>query len=303
MFDQQLRAASLEQPAGRPPWTPEGISPDASVAHPARRHNYWLGGTDNFPADRASGDAVAALFPTVRTAVLENRRFLGRAVRHLAVEAGIDQYLDIGTGIPSAGHTHEVAQALDPWARVVYVDDDPVVVAHARAVLTSRSPHGAVAYLRGDLREPGPVLDDPALRATLDLSRPVALVLVGVVQLLADDERPHDLVRQLVQALAPGSYLVLSHATHDLRPARMPAAEARRAALRQAGVTTRSLGEVARFFEGLELMRPGVVSAAEWWDDEPRPRPPLADVATWAGVARKPLRRARNVRSIGGFPR
>jgi hypothetical protein len=136
---------------------------DTSVAHPARRYNYWLGGKDNYAADRESGDAVAAAFPAVRIAAIEHRRFLGRAVKYLAGEAGIRQFLDIGTGIPSANNTHQVAQAIAPDARIVYVDNDPVVLAHARALLTS-SPEGATAYIDADLREPGKILNDPELR-------------------------------------------------------------------------------------------------------------------------------------------
>ncbi|SCG65178.1 SAM-dependent methyltransferase [Micromonospora humi] len=262
---------------------------DTSVAHPARRYNYWLGGKDNFQADRESGDAMAAAFPTIRTSALENRRFLRRAVRHLAAEAGIRQFLDIGTGIPTADNTHEVAQSVDPRARVVYVDNDPIVLAHARALLTSTA-EGATAYLDADLRDPERILAHPDLRRTLDLTQPVALMLVAVLHFVPDTDDPYATVARLLDALPAGSHLVASHATHDHLPAHL-AAEAK-AAARGGGphgvINLRARDEIVRFFDGLDLVEPGVCSVAEWRaDGEPEPRPSVVDVSMYGGVARK----------------
>ncbi|GAB3085074.1 SAM-dependent methyltransferase [Micromonospora schwarzwaldensis] len=262
---------------------------DTSVAHPARRYNYWLGGKDNFQADRESGDAMAAAFPTIRLSALENRRFLRRAVRYLAAEAGIRQFLDIGTGIPTADNTHEVAQAVDPSARVVYVDNDPIVLAHARALLTS-SPEGATAYLDADLRDPEKILAHPELRRTLDLSEPVALMLVAVLHFVPDADDPYATVARLLDALPAGSYLAASHATHDHLPAQL--ADEAKAAARggpHGTINLRGRDEFVRFFDGLEPVEPGVCSVAEWRaDDDPELRPSAADVSMYGGVARKP---------------
>ncbi|MER5337788.1 SAM-dependent methyltransferase [Micromonospora sp. NPDC002717] len=263
---------------------------DTSVAHPARRYNYWLGGKDNFQADRDSGDAVAAAFPTIRTAALENRRFLQRAVRHLAREAGIRQFLDIGTGIPTADNTHEVAQAAAPESRVVYVDNDPIVLAHARALLNS-SAEGATAYIDADLRDPEKILRHPDLLRTIDLSRPVALMLVAILHFVPDGDDPYAVVARLLEALPPGSYLAASHATYDHLPPEI--AREARAAGRGGGphgvISLRSLAEFTRFFDGLEVVEPGVTSVAEWRaEGAPLPRPTAAEVSMYGAVARKP---------------
>ncbi|MFI0793111.1 SAM-dependent methyltransferase [Micromonospora rubida] len=263
---------------------------DTSVAHPARRYNYWLGGKDNFQADRDSGDVMAAAFPTIRVTALENRRFLQRAVRFLAREAGMRQFLDIGTGIPTADNTHEVAQAVAPQTRVVYVDNDPIVLAHARALLTS-APEGATAYIDADLLDPERILSHPDLRRTIDLGQPVALMLVAILHFLPDPDEPYALVRRLLDALPPGSYLAASHATYDHLPAQV--VEETSAATRNGGeygtIYLRGLADFTRFFDGLELVEPGVVSVAEWRADaEPQPRPSAADVSLYGAVARKP---------------
>ncbi|MEU4645329.1 SAM-dependent methyltransferase [Micromonospora sp. NPDC023814] len=263
---------------------------DTSVAHPARRYNYWLGGKDNFQADRDSGDAVAAAFPTIRTAALENRRFLQRAVRHLAREAGIRQFLDIGTGIPTADNTHEVAQVTAPESRVVYVDNDPIVLAHARALLSS-SPEGATAYIDADLRDPEKILQHPDLLRTIDLSRPVALMLVAILHFVPDGDDPYAVVARLLEALPSGSYLAASHATYDHLPPEV--AREAKAAGRGDGphgvISLRSLAEFTRFFDGLEVVEPGVTSVAEWRaEDAPLPRPTAAEVSVYGAVARKP---------------
>src|SRR5690242_16640062 len=176
---------------------------DTSVPHPARRYNYWLGGKDNFAADRESGDAVVKLFPSIRTAAIENRAFLRRAVTLLAGELGIRQFLDIGTGLPTADNTHEVAQRVAPDSRVVYVDNDPLVMVHARALLTAAPGAGPTDYVEADVRSPEHILREAA--KLLDFDRPVALMLVAVLHFLADEEDPHGIVRRLLGALPPGS--------------------------------------------------------------------------------------------------
>src|ERR1051326_9170709 len=177
---------------------------DTSMAHSARIYDYYLGGQDNFPADRRTAERAAESWPAVRTAVRENRAFLGRAVRFLVAEAGIRQFLDIGTGLPSANNVHEVAQGLVPSCRVVYVDNDPIVLAHARALLTS-SPEGKTAYIHADLREPEKILADPVTVATLDFSQPIALMLVAVLHFLTDADGPYQIVDTLLDALPAGS--------------------------------------------------------------------------------------------------
>ncbi|MGC4805132.1 SAM-dependent methyltransferase [Micromonospora sp. DT233] len=263
---------------------------DASVPHPARRYNYWLGGKDNFAVDRHSGDQIAAVYPAIRTVARENRAFLQRAVRYLAAEAGIRQFLDIGTGIPSADNTHEVAQAVAPDARVLYVDNDPMVLVHARALLTS-SEAGATAYLDADLRDPDRILAADELRRTLDLSRPVALVLVAVAHFLTDADRPYEVVARLVDALPSGSYLVVSHVTADFIPAEIVARMAAEVAAGRMSndAVTRSRAEFARFFAGLELVEPGIVPVTQWRAELPETeRPPLAEASIYGAVARKP---------------
>jgi hypothetical protein len=255
---------------------------DPTVPHPARRYNYWLGGKDNFAADRESGDAVAAVFPSIRIAALENRKFLRRAVTFLAAEAGIRQFLDIGTGLPTADNTHEVAQRIAPQSKVVYVDNDPLVMVHARALLTS-SPEGVTKYVEADLREPEKILQ--AAAGTLDFSQPVGLMLVATLHFIGDDDDPYGLVARLVEALAPGSYLVISHATADYLSAEILA----KFAGAPAQPWFRSREQVAQFFTGLQVLEPGVVSSVEWRvEDEPGPRTTVEDAATYCAIARKP---------------
>jgi hypothetical protein len=241
------------------------------------------GGKDNFAADRESGDAIAAAFPTVRTAVIENRRFVRRTAAFLAEHAGIQQFLDIGTGIPTSPNVHEITQGIAPASRVVYVDNDPIVLAHARALLTS-SPEGATAYIDADLRDPGRILTNPRLLDTLDLSRPVALMLAAILHFIPDEADPYGIVARLVGALPEGSYLVLSHATNDFLT---PEEAAEIVAGRYGAFFARSEAEFARFFEGFELVPPGIVSVAQWRAAaEPQPRPTAADAYTYCAVAR-----------------
>jgi hypothetical protein len=262
---------------------------DTKTPHPARRYDYWLGGKDNFQADRDSADAIAKAFPHLPGAARENRGFLRRAVRALTAEAGVRQFLDIGTGLPTADNTHDVAQGVAADARVVYVDNDPLVLTHARALLTS-APEGATAYIDADLREPDRILRDPAVRDTLDFTQPIALMLVAILHFVPDSDDPFGIVSKLIDALPPGSYLVLSHATFDPLD---PGTVARLNAVNAGSVPPfcpRSKDEVARFFSGLELLDPGIVSVADWRaQHEPQPRPAPAEIAWYGGVARKPV--------------
>ena len=255
---------------------------DTSVAHSARVHNYWLGGKDNFAADRATGDAVIAAYPGIVKSVRANRAFLARAARFLAAEAGIRQFLDIGTGIPAADNTHEVVLAAAPDARVVYVDYDPVVLLHARTLLTS-DVSGAIDYIDADLRDPGTILRQA--ERTLDFSRPVAIMLIAIMHLIGDADDPYGLVAQLTAAMPPGSYLALSQVASDIEPEQM--AEAARRFNRSAYEKQRhrTHAEVSRFFDGLELVDPGVVAVQHW-----RPQSEIeasAKSAMWGGVGRK----------------
>jgi S-adenosyl methyltransferase len=275
---------SLRMPESGPDeaeWTPPKI--DTTVPHPARRYDYWLGGKDNFAADRESGDAIAAAFPSVRTAVIENRRFVRRAVAFLAGQAGIRQFLDIGTGIPTSPNVHEIAQGIDPASRVAYVDNDPIVLAHARALLAG-SAQGATAYIDADLRDPDKILGDGDLRRALDLSRPVALILGAILHFIPDAQDPYGIVARLVSALPKGSYLVVSHATNDFLA---PQEVAEIVAGRYGPFYARSEAEFTRFFEGCEMVPPGIVSVAEWRAEaESQPRPAAAEAYTYCAVAR-----------------
>ena len=260
---------------------------DTTKPHAARMYDYFLGGKDHFAADRQTAEEGLRQWPTVRSAVRENRAFLGRVVRHLVAEAGIRQFLDIGTGLPSAGNVHEIAQHIAPESRIVYVDNDPIVLAHARALLTS-GPHGATAYIDADLRRPGEILSHPALRETLDLSQPVALILVAVLHFIPDEDNPAALVSALLDALPSGSYLAASHVTPEHDPARV-AGLAR--IYRASGVTgqIRTAEEFADLaFTGLEMVDPGVVMVSDWRPDDAGPRPLPAEVSLYCGLARKP---------------
>ena len=257
---------------------------DTSVAHPARVYDYWLGGKTNFAPDREAAQVITAQFPTAPATARANRAFMQRAVRFLA-EQGVDQFLDLGTGIPTSPNVHEVAQAVNPAVRVVYADNDPIVLAHARALLASH-PAGKTAYIHADLRDPEAILAHPELAATLDLSRPVGLLLVAVLHFLPDEADPWGVVARLLAALPSGSYLVASHGTADGTDLSRSAAAL--AAARRVGyaLIPRDRAEVARFFNGLELVEPGVVPVREWRPDGPPSR--AQGVFVWAGVGRKP---------------
>jgi hypothetical protein len=262
---------------------PEGMPKlDVSVAHPARVYDYWLGGKDNFAADREAAEQVIAANPHVLPGVRANRAFLGRAVRYLAGEAGIRQFLDIGTGLPTVDNTHEVAQQVAPGCRIVYVDNDPIVLSHARALLTSTA-EGATAYVDADLRETPAVLEGAA--ATLDFGQPVAVMLLMILQYIPDAEDPWAIVARLLDAVPPGSYLVVSDTASDIE-AEAVAESARRYNRRLGSVrqTRRTREEFARFFDGLELVDPGVVALPEWR----AVASPSHRIPAYAAIGRKP---------------
>jgi S-adenosyl methyltransferase len=255
---------------------------DTSVPHIARVYDYWLGGKDNFPADRAMGERTLLAYPNLVYSVRANRAFLARAVRFLAGEAGIRQFLDIGTGIPTANNTHEVAQRVAPSSRIVYVDHDPVVLSHARALLTS-TPEGACAYIDADLRDPEAIL--AAAADTLDFSQPVAVMLIAVMHFIGDDAEASAIMRRLMTACGPGSYVALSHAASDIDAAQMAEMIWRLNESTAEKTTLRDRAGVTRLFDGLELVEPGVIRAAEWRPDTDLER--SSPAALWAGVARK----------------
>jgi S-adenosyl methyltransferase len=272
------------QGTGTDPELPEDINTD--MAHPARVYDYWLGGKDNFPADRALAEMMIQAIPNMRGLAAANRAFLRRAVRYLAAEAGVRQFLDIGTGIPTSPNVHEVAQEVAPGARVVYVDNDPIVLAHARALLTSQDA-GETAFIMADLRQPKSILDHPTLAATLDLSQPVAVMLVAVLMYFrdTDDPNPFEMVATVMEPMPSGSYLAVTHPTPDFNPEETAQAVA---AAEAAGITLvpRGQAEIARFFSGLEVVDPGVTPVLSWRPDEPPADPRSAYY--WAGIARKP---------------
>jgi O-methyltransferase involved in polyketide biosynthesis len=255
---------------------------DTSITHTARVWNYWLGGKDHYEIDRQTGDQIRQLHPGIGEYARADRRFLGHAVAYLAGELGIRQFLDIGTGLPTADNTHEVAQRIAPDSRVVYVDNDPIVLVHAQALLTS-TPEGRTAYLDCDLRDVETILELAA--ETLDFSRPVGLILLGVVIFIEDDEESYGIVRRLLEALPSGSHLVLSH---TITSPSMPDVDEAVAFWNANGtpkLTQRTPEQVERYFDGLELLEPGVVSCSRWL---PRERIDAEEVAMYGGVGRKP---------------
>jgi hypothetical protein len=254
---------------------------DITVANQARIYDYLLGGKDNYEADRAAVDAVLKIAPELAFTARENRAFLGRAVRYLAADAGIRQFLDIGTGIPTAGNTHQVAQAAAPQARVVYVDYDPVVLAHARALLKSHK-DGATQYIDADLRDTGTILDQAG--KLLDFTQPVAVTLLMILHVIPDSDDPHAVVARLMGALPPGSYLALTHLGAELLdPEKTEGFQGvvRRQAQQQ--YIGRSRAEIERFYAGMDLVEPGVVRVEEWRSDHE----PAATSALWCAVGRK----------------
>src|SRR5580693_8920889 len=256
---------------------------DTSVPHIARVYDYWLGGKDNFAADRELGERTLQAYPNLVFSVRANRAFLTRTVRFLAAEAGVRQFLDIGTGIPTANNTHEVAQRIAPDSRIVYVDNDPVVLSHAKALLKS-TPEGACAYLDADLRDPDAILAGAA--QTLDFGQPVAVMLIAVMHFVGDDAQASAIMRRLTAACVPGSYVALSHAASDIDAAQMAEMVRRLNESTAEKTTLRDRVGVTRLFDGLELVEPGVIRAAEWRPDTDLEA--ASPAALWGGVARKP---------------
>ena len=271
-----FRAASAEEMAAMPNF-------DITKAHIARVQDYWLGGKDHFEVDRIAGDEAIAALPDMVASVRNTRAFLGRTVRFLAEEAGIRQFLDIGTGIPTAANTHEVAQAVAPESRIVYVDNDPMVLAHARALLTS-DPRGECAYVDAGIQDTRHILDMAA--KVLDFSKPIGVVLMAVLQFVPDSDQPHVIVRHLMDAVPAGSYLVISHPASDIQAAAMAGMANRLNQLMAQRVKPRSQAEVTRFFDGLELVEPGVIRCPEWRPASPEDA--VGKSTMWGGVARKP---------------
>jgi hypothetical protein len=255
---------------------------DTSVANQARIYDYWLGGKDNFAADREAADRAVQINPGIIKGVRAGRAFLARAVRFLAGEAGIRQFLDLGTGIPTANNTHEVAQDVAADCRIVYVDNDPVVLLHARSLLTSK-PEGACAYIDADLREPEKILTEAA--GLLDFTKPVALMLLGILQLVPDEDDPYGVVAALLDEVPSGSYLAVSHPAGDMDPRTRQAAAMLDTVSAQRR-TMRSRAEVEQFFAGTELLPPGLVQVNRWRPESDMHASPA--ISRYAGVGRKP---------------
>ena len=259
------------------------VTLDTSVAHPARVYDYWLGGKDNFAADREAAEQVIAANPTVLHGVRANRAFLARAVRYLAGEAGIRQFLDLGTGLPTADNTHQVAQATAPDTRIVYVDNDPMVLTYARALLTS-APEGATAYVQADIRDTEKVLAGAA--ETLDFGKPVAVMALMILQYVPDADDPWGIVGRLLEPLAAGSYLTVSDTVRDIDTQRVTQGTARlNERMGPTRLTLRSRPEFERFFDDLEMVEPGIVPLPEW--GAPGSEHPIP---CYAGMGRKPAR-------------
>ena len=255
---------------------------DTTLPSCARIYDYWLGGKDNFAADRAAGDKAIRAYPDIAVSARANRTFLARTVRFLAGEAGIRQFLDVGTGIPTGNNTHEVAQFVAPESRVVYVDNDPFVLSHARALLAS-APGGVTEYIEADLRDPQKILDNAA--RLLDFEQPIAVMLMAILQHIDDEDDPYKIVATLMTAMPAGSYLALSHPAKDIDARSMARMAALLNRMLPEPITLRTRSEVAPFFYGLEPVQPGIVPIAKW-----RPvsaTEAAAPAALWAGVARK----------------
>ncbi|MEU6995720.1 SAM-dependent methyltransferase [Streptomyces sp. NPDC046465] len=255
---------------------------DTMVPHSARIWNYWLGGKDNYPVDEAAGDAYSTVFPGIVTVARSSRAFLQRNITHLVTEAGIGQFLDIGTGLPTVDNTHEVAQRLDPRARIVYVDHDPMVLTHARALLTS-TPEGATAYVDADLTDPDRIL--AAASETLDLTRPTALILSNILGHIADYDRARAIVARLMEGLPSGSHLSVNDGSRGVEATYEQAQDAYNAS-GAVPYFLRPVDRIAAFFDGLELLEPGVVSVPFWRPDPDSAAP--VPIGEHGGLARKP---------------
>jgi hypothetical protein len=262
---------------------PLGI--DTTVPTPARMYDFWLGGHDNFAVDRAAALAVSEAVPEIKLMALENRKFLRRTVRYLAAEAGIVQFLDIGTGLPTQGNVHQVAQQVNPDARVVYVDNDPMVLAHSRALKTG----GKTAVIEANLRDPAAVLNHPRTLELIDFRQPLAVLLVAVMHFIGPDDDPHGIVGFLREAMAPGSYLVVSHVAEGILNGDSDTRTAERFYQQNVapGSTLRSRDDILRFFTTMELVEPGLVQVPYWRPDEAEP-PDAGKVQILGAVGYKP---------------
>ncbi|MGH3942678.1 MAG: SAM-dependent methyltransferase [Pseudonocardiaceae bacterium] len=258
---------------------------DTRRANAARVWNYWLGGKDNYPIDQELGEQIRVRIPAITDLARASRGFGHRAVRHLTGAHGIRQFLDIGTGLPMTPHTHHLAQALAPECRIVYVDHDPLVLAHARALLTG-TPPGRTDHLHADLRDPDTILREAA--RTLDLTRPVALMLLGVLNFIVEDDQAHAVVTRLLDALPAGSYLLLSHPTAEVHREAMLEYQRLWNERATPPITIRSPQQLTRFFTPLELLKPGVVPCSLWRPDPTQIGSPVA-VDAFCGVGRKPM--------------
>jgi hypothetical protein len=257
---------------------------DTTVAHPARVYNYWLGGKDNFEADREAGEQTKAAYPDIVRGVQAQRAFLSSAVRYLVTRAGIRQFLDIGTGLPVANNTHEIAQSLAPESRIVYVDNDPMVLAHARALLTS-APEGACAYLDADLRDTGNVLR--AASGLLDFSQPIAVMLIGILHLIPDADDPAGITGRLTDALPAGSWLAIAHPASDVASDKVATMTDRYNQRVATAATLRTHAEISAFFARTDLLPPGVVQYHQWHPGEPV-GDAEGEIAAYCGLGRKP---------------
>jgi hypothetical protein len=272
-----------EPPSGAEPDRQDAPAIDTTIPHPARVYDYFLGGKDNFEADRVAAEAAIKAFPRTAESARAARAYLRRVVRFLAADAGIRQFLDIGTGLPSGENVHQVAQSIAPDAKVVYVDNDPIVLSHAHALLTGGRA-GVVAYLDADLRDPEKILTEAA--KSLDFSQPMAVLLLGILHNVGDEDDPYGIVRGLIEAIPGGSYLSICHLTADIYPELADFARALNERQLDAPMVLRDRAQVTGFFDGLELVEPGVVQLSKW-----RPQSEIesaAAAALWGGVARKP---------------
>jgi hypothetical protein len=262
---------------------------DPTIPHPARIYDYLLGGKDHFASDREAAEQLLKVSPGTREGVRAHRAFLRRAVRYLAAEAGVTQFLDIGTGIPTQGNTHEIAQGANPYSRVAYVDNDPIVLVHGRALLTGTET-GMTTVIEADLREPDVILSHPEVRQVIDFSKPVGLILAGVLHFLTDDDDPHRLVDYCKAAIPSGSHLLLSHITLDFAPKVQQDEMSKPYEKGVASMVPRTHADVARFFGGWEMTEPGLVEVVDWRPDENEYQEPIPGGHAWAygGVAIKP---------------
>jgi S-adenosyl methyltransferase len=266
------------------PAPPAAAGIDTTVSHSARIWDYWLGGKDNYQVDREVGDRIEEMLPDIVRQAREDRLFLGRVVRYLAGEAGIRQFLDIGTGLPTADNTHQVAQRVAPESKIVYVDNDPLVLAHARALLTS-SPEGATDYIHADMHDPGTIIE--GARQILDFGQPIAITMLGVLWHVMDNDEANAIVGQLMQAMPSGSYLALNHPTLEVTGEKMATAIQYWNQYGTPPGTHRTPDQLARFFDGMDLIEPGVVSITRWRPEATSSGEP-EEIDQFGGVGRKP---------------